>query len=86
VKVRGPPFGDRDVQWLGPGVVVNLALLVVPAGLGPGCHVLGQNVPGISRRNRPLGGEPARVGNVVQVPLGGTTRRKMPMEMLPSRH
>jgi hypothetical protein len=69
----GPPSqceGERtagDVQWLGPGVAVNLALLAVQAGLGPGCHILGQTMPEISRRNKPPVGEPSRVGNVVHV-------------------
>ncbi len=51
-------MGDGDVQRQGPGVVVNLALLEVQAGLGPGCHVLGQTAPDISRRNKLPGGEP----------------------------
>jgi hypothetical protein len=48
--------------------VVNLSLLAVQAGLGPGCPVLGKTVPDKSRRrNKPPGGKPLRVGNVVQV-------------------
>ncbi len=66
-EVREPPLGDGDVQRLGPGLVVNSALLAVQAGLGPGCHILDETVPGISRRNKLLGGSPLRVGNVVQV-------------------
>ncbi len=34
-------FGYGDVQRLGPGVAVNLALLAVQAGLGPDCDILG---------------------------------------------
>jgi hypothetical protein len=40
--VREPLSGDEDVQRLGPGVAVDLALLAVQAGLGPGCHILGK--------------------------------------------
>ncbi len=60
-------LGDADVQRLGPGVAVNLALLPVQAGLGPGCHVLDQTATDISRRNKTLGGKPPMVGNVVQM-------------------
>jgi hypothetical protein len=67
VKMREPPLGDGDVQWLGPGVVVDNALLAVQAGLGPGCHIFGKTAEDISRRNKLLRNEFPRVGNVVHV-------------------
>jgi hypothetical protein len=54
VKVREPPLVDRDVQGLCPGMAMNLALLAVQAGFGPGCHILGKTVLDISRSNKPL--------------------------------
>ncbi len=60
-------LGDRDVQRLGPGMAVNLALLAGQAGLGPGCYILGKTTSDISRQNKLPGGKPPRVGNVVQV-------------------
>ncbi len=61
MKVRETQLGDRDVQRLGPGMAGNLA------GLGPGCYILGKTTSDISRQNKPPGGKPPRVGNVVQV-------------------
>ncbi len=52
VTVREPPLEDEDVQWLGPGMAVDLALLAVQECLCPGCHILGKTVPDIYRRNK----------------------------------
>ncbi len=67
MQVREPPLGDRDVQQLGIGLAVTLALLAVQTGPGLGCRVLGQTAPDISRRNKLSGGKLPRVGNVVLV-------------------
>jgi hypothetical protein len=64
VEVRETRMEDRDVQRLGPGVAVNLVLLAVQAGLGPGCHILGKTAPDITIRNKLPGSKPLRVGNV----------------------
>jgi hypothetical protein len=47
MKVVKMPLGDRDVERPGPYVAVGLALLVVPAGFGPGHHILSQTAPHI---------------------------------------
>ncbi len=50
-------LSDGDVQWLQPGVVMDLELLAVQAGLGPGGDIIGEAVPDKSRRNNKPGGE-----------------------------
>jgi hypothetical protein len=49
---------DGDVKRPGVGVAVGLALLVLQAGLGPGCHILSEDAPHESRRNKTPGGKP----------------------------
>jgi hypothetical protein len=61
--MRELPLGDEDVKRLCSGMVMNLALLAMQVGLGPGCNILGKDAPDISRRNK----LPPRVGKVVQV-------------------
>jgi hypothetical protein len=43
------------VQRLQPGVVMDLGLLAVQAGLGPGGDIVGEAVPDKSRRNKYAG-------------------------------
>jgi hypothetical protein len=50
VEVGETPLGDGDVEGPGVGVAVDLALLAVKAGLGPGCHILRGAAPHESRR------------------------------------
>jgi hypothetical protein len=91
VKVRETPLGYADLQQLGPSVAMNLALLAVQDSLGPGCYILGKTVLDISRRHKPRGGKPPRVGNVVQVKkmffqnFSGTTGQKTHVDMSPTR-
>ncbi len=61
VNVREAPLWDRDVQWLGPDVAMDPALLTVQAGLGPDCYVLGEAAPDIPSRDKTPRGEPARL-------------------------
>ncbi len=42
-------LGDGNVERLRLGVALDLALLAVPAGLGPGCHVPIKATPNITR-------------------------------------
>ncbi len=51
-------LGDRDVERPCLGVVLDLALLAVLAGLGSGCHVPSKAAPKISRQNKGAGGKP----------------------------
>ncbi len=58
MEVGETPMRDGDVKRPGVGVAVGLALLVLQAGLDPGCHILSEDAPHESGRNKTPGGKP----------------------------
>jgi hypothetical protein len=65
--VSKPLLRDGDGLWQQVGVAVDLALLAVQTGSRPVGDVVGEPAPDEYRRHKKPGGDPPRVGIVVQM-------------------
>jgi hypothetical protein len=62
-----PPLGDGDGLRQQGGVVVDLAPPAVRAGFCPAGDIVGDAAQDKRRRHKAPGGQPPRVGNVMQM-------------------